>query len=97
MIDESRPFSQQPENPPVVKLGSDRFDCSGERSSAGRALDCGSSGRGFDPHRSPSALATFSEDPGAASYPGSFLFDPIPAARRVVFAEHPRDELQLDL
>ena len=36
-----------------MKLGSDRFDCSGERSSAGRALDCGSSGRGFDPHRSP--------------------------------------------
>ena len=26
----------------------------GGRSSAGRALDCGSSGRGFNPHRSPS-------------------------------------------
>src|SRR5438093_2615155 len=66
MIDESRPFSQRPENPPVVKLGSDRFDCSGERSSAGRALDCGSSGRGFDPHRSPfeAFASTSAEEPG---------------------------------
>jgi hypothetical protein len=41
----------------------------GDRSSIGRALDCGSSGCGFKPHRSPFFIALFSAITVAVSKP----------------------------